>query len=161
VAGGWSVSGVHFVQSGAPLNIVMGTDVTIDGTGQQGLQHAQLAPGITHEDLTLDHKNRDEFVREFFNTSAYVPIAQIPLGTYGNGGRNVISGPASAVTNLAALKDFRAGEILKVQLRGEFFNAFNQVSFQAPDRQRTSASFGRIRGAGAGRVVQLALKLVW
>ncbi len=101
------------------------------------------------------------FVLQFFNTGAYVPIAQIPLGTYGNGGRNTISGPASAISNLAVMKDFRVTEPLKVQLRGEFFNAFNQVNFQAPDRQRTSASFGRIRGAGSGRVVQLALKLIW
>ena len=161
VLGGWTVSGIHFIQSGAPLNIVMGTDVALDGTGQQGLQHAQLRPGVTHEDLTLDHQNRDEFVLQFFNTGAYVPIAQIPLGTYGNGGRNTISGPASAISNLAVMKDFRVTEPLKVQLRGEFFNAFNQVNFQAPDRQRTSASFGRIRGAGSGRVVQLALKLIW
>jgi hypothetical protein len=159
--GGWSMSGVHFVQSGAPLNIVMGTDVAIDGTGQQGLQHAQLAPGITHADLTVDHASRNDFVLRFFNTSAYVPIAQTPQGTYGNGGRNVISGPASAVTNFALMKDVRVGEPLRVQLRGEFFNAFNQVNFGAPDRQRTSANFGRIRGAGAGRVVQLALKLIW
>jgi hypothetical protein len=159
--GGWSSSGIHFIQSGAPLNIVMGTDVAIDGTGQQGLQHAQLQPSMTHKDVNLKHGSRDEFVRQFFNTGAYVPIAQIPLGTYGNGGRNIISGPASAVTNLSVMKDLPAGEALRVQLRGEFFNAFNQVNFNPPDRQRTSASFGRIRGAGPGRAVQLALKLIW
>jgi len=158
---GWSVSGIHIIQSGAPLNIVMGTDVAIDGTGQQGLQHAQLVPGITHKDLKPDHASRSAFVNRFFNTDAYVPIAQIPLGTYGNGGRNIFSGPASNSSNFAALKDFRAGEPMKIQLRGEFFNAFNQVNFGNPDRQRTSASFGRIRGAGAGRVAQLALKLIW
>jgi hypothetical protein len=159
--GGWTISGVHLIESGPPLNIVMGTDVAIDGTGQQGLQHAQLAPGITHQDLTLDHADRNSFITRFFNTDAYVPIAQLPLGIYGNGGRNVISGPAANRTNLAAMKDFRIREPLKVQLRGEFFNAFNQVNFSNPDQQRTSASFGRIRGAGAGRVAQLALKLIW
>jgi hypothetical protein len=161
VLGGWSASGIHFIQSGSPLNIVMGTDVALDGTGQQGLQHAQLAAGMTHKDLTVDHKDRDEFILRFFNTGAYVPVAQVPLGTYGNGGRNAISGPASAVTNLAAMKDLRAGDALRFQLRGEFFNAFNQVNFSAPDRQRSSANFGRIRGAGAGRVVQVALKVIW
>ena len=149
------------MQSGSPLNIVMGTDVAIDGTGQQGLQHAQLVSGITHSDIPVNHANRNDFVARFFNTSAYVPIAQIPLGTYGNGGRNIISGPASSVTNLSAMKDFRVREPMKLQLRGEFFNAFNQVNFGNPDQQRTSASFGRIRGAGAGRVAQLALKLIW
>jgi len=161
VLGGWSASGIHFIQSGAPLNIVMGTDRAIDGTGQQGLQHAQLVSGMTHNDLTADHKDRDDFVMRFFNTAAYVPVAQVALGTYGNGGRNAISGPASAVSNLAAMKDLRAGDTLKLQLRGEFFNAFNQVNFSAPDRQRSSANFGRIRGAGSGRVAQVALKIIW
>jgi Carboxypeptidase regulatory-like domain len=164
--GGWSLSGIHSIQSGSPLTIAMGTDVALDGTGQQNLQHAQLAPGITHANLTRDHANRNDFVNQFFNTAAYLPIAQVAPGTYGNGGRNAISGPASNTTNISAMKDFRVSEPLRIQLRGEFFNALNQVNFQllAADRRRTSASFGRIRSThpnNPGRVVQLALKLIW
>ncbi|MGH8247660.1 MAG: hypothetical protein ACREUU_14670, partial [Gammaproteobacteria bacterium] len=81
--GGWSIAGFHAIQSGAPLNFVMGTDVAINGTGQQNLQHAQLVNGITHSDIRRDHPNRAAFVRQFFNTGAFVPVNQLPLGLYG------------------------------------------------------------------------------
>jgi hypothetical protein len=48
-----------------------------------------------------------------------------------------------------------------VQLRGEFFNAFNQVNFDPPNVQVSSGSFGQIRSAQPGRVIQVALKLLW
>jgi hypothetical protein len=53
-------------------------------------------------------------------------------------------------------------EPLRAQIRGEFFNAFNQVNFSNPVNSATSSSFGRILGTSqAGRVIQLALKLIW
>lgn len=159
--GGWTVTGAHFLQTGAPIAIAMGTDVAINGTGQQNLQHAQLVAGVTHRDIPLSHANRDALVRRFFNIDAFVPINQIPLGTYGNAGRNFLSGPNSSTSNLAVMKDFPVRESLKFQLRGEAFNAFNQVNFNQPDRLRTSSNFGRISGAQPGRVMQLAVKVIW
>jgi hypothetical protein len=52
-------------------------------------------------------------------------------------------------------------ERLRAQIRGEFFNLFNQVNFNNPDTSASSGTFGRITGAQPGRVIQLALKLVW
>jgi len=59
------------------------------------------------------------------------------------------------------MKDFAIREPLKFQLRGELFNAFNQVNFGAPNTSRSSSSFGRITGAGSGRTVQIAVKVLW
>jgi hypothetical protein len=59
------------------------------------------------------------------------------------------------------MKDFPIREALRVQLRGEFFNTFNQVNFAAPQRLVQSGSFGRITSAQPGRVAQLALKILW
>ena len=53
------------------------------------------------------------------------------------------------------------GADLRLQLRGEFFNAFNQVNFNNPKTSCRPATFGRITGAGAGRVIQLAAKVIW
>ena len=64
-------------------------------------------------------------------------------------------------TDFTLMKDIPIREKLKAQLRGEFFNAFNQVNFNAPTVLASSGSFGRITGAADGRVVQLALKVVW
>jgi hypothetical protein len=83
-------------------------------------------------------------------------------GTYGTGGRNIISGPAFNSSNFAILKDFAITERGKLQFRAEFSNAFNQVNFSAPNNYMTDGDdFGRILGAGPGRASQLGLKFIW
>ncbi|MEX2261888.1 MAG: TonB-dependent receptor [Bryobacteraceae bacterium] len=159
--GGWSIAGFHAIQSGSPVFVAMGTDVALDGTGGQGRQHAEFAPGITHQDLTVPHSDRNAMVTQFFNTDAYVPVNLLPRGIYGNGGRNILSGPALNNSDFTVMKEIPVREDLRVQLRGEFFNAFNQVNFDNPDALRSSTNFGRIRGADAGRVIQLAAKILW
>jgi hypothetical protein len=157
----WSIGAFHTIQSGAPMNFVMGTDISLDGTGQQNLQHAQLAPSLTYNDIALSHPDRNAFVTKFFNTAAFVPIASLPRGIYGNVGRNVLSGPATANTDFTLMKDIAVREPLRIQLRGEFFNAFNQVNFDNPNSAVASGSFGRILSAQPGRVIQLAVKVIW
>jgi len=161
--GGWAVSGVHNVSSGAPLNFVMGTDVALDGTGGANRQLAQLAAGMTPQDVERDHQNRDDFINAFFNANAFVPVGQLPRGIYGNMGKNVISGPAMARSDIAVMRNFRipGRQGLRLQARGELFNVFNQVNFNQPNQVVSSASFGRITSAQAGRVGQLVAKVLW
>ena len=125
------------------------------------MQHAQLANGVTYADIAVDHPNRAAFVSQFFNTKAFVPVNQLPLGLYGNAGRNILSGPALNNTDFTLMKEIIAREPLRVQLRSELFNAFNQVNFDPPNVQVSSSSFGQIRSAQPGRVIQVALKILW
>ncbi|HYI93777.1 MAG TPA: TonB-dependent receptor, partial [Bryobacteraceae bacterium] len=157
--GGWTISGITTIQSGAPMTFLMGDDVALDGTF--GDQHAQLQPGVTVKDIVIDHSSRGAMISQFFNTSAFVPTGQVPRGTYGNAGRGLISGPALNATDLALMKDFRFTEQLRLQLRGEAFNAFNQVNLANPTTNVSSDAFGRIRSAGDPRIMQVALKLLW
>lgn len=159
VLGGWTLSGIHSIQSGAPLTFLMGDDVALDGTF--GDQHAQLRPGVTTKDIVLDHPDRASMVSRFFNTAAFVPTNDVPRGTYGNAGRGLISGPAFNSTDLALLKDFMIREPVRLQFRSEFFNAFNQVNFGNPSTTVNSSAFGRIRSARDPRIVQFALKFLW
>jgi hypothetical protein len=161
VLGNWSLGVFHTIQSGAPLTIAMGTDVALDGTGQQNLQHPELVPGVTYNDVKRDHSSRADMVNQFFNTAAFVPVAILPRGIYGTAGRNFISGPAMNSTDFTLMKDIPITEKIRTQLRGEAFNAFNQVNFNQPTVLASSGSFGRITSAGDGRVVQLALKVLW
>jgi hypothetical protein len=161
VIGGWSVTGLTSIQSGAPVTIVEGTDVALDGTGGASRQHAQLAPGATVATITVDHPDQNAFISKFFNPAAFVPANQVPRGTYGNAGRGIISGPASNSSDLAALKNIALREPFRIQFRAELFNAFNQVTFNAPVSSTTSTTLGRITGAGPGRTIQLALKAIW
>jgi hypothetical protein len=43
----------------------------------------------------------------------------------------------------------------------ELFNAFGQVNFSGPNSSRSSSGFGRITGAGSGRTIRIAVKLLW
>jgi hypothetical protein len=159
--GGWTLGGFHGIQSGTPLNFTMGTDVALDGTGGSGRQLAQLAPGATLDTIRVNHASRAEFIARFFNPDAFVPVGALPRGIYGSAGRNILSGPANVSTDAAVLKDFALREPFKFQIRGELFNAFNQVNFSDPNTSRSSSSFGRITGAGAGRTIQIAAKVLW
>ena len=159
--GGWTFTGLTSVLSGSPIHFAQGTDVALDGTGQRNLQHAQFKEGVTHDDLLIDHADRGAMIRKFFNTDAFVSPRDLPRGTYGNAGINIVSGPAMVNTDFAVMKSFNLREALRLQLRGEFFNLFNQVNFAQPERRVQSGSFGRIRSADPGRIAQLALKLIW
>jgi hypothetical protein len=162
--GGWAVSGVHNFSSGRPMNFVMGTDVALDGTNGQGRQYAQLAQGKTVEDIERKHTSREDTINAFFNTDAFMPVNQVPRGTYGNVPKGAITGPASARSDLAFMRNFdipgRDG--MRLQFRGELFNAFNQVNLGLPNRTASAgAAFGRITSASDPRVAQLAVKVLW
>ncbi|MBI1789577.1 MAG: hypothetical protein HYR60_18750, partial [Acidobacteria bacterium] len=159
--GNWSLGVFHSIQSGAPLSVTMGTDVALDGTGQQNLQRAQLVNGVTYADVARAQTNRADMVDRFFNTAAFVPANLVPRGVYGNSGRNIINGPAQSNTDFTLMKDILVREPLRMQLRGEFFNVFNQVNFAPPNTLVSSGGFGRITGASDGRVIQVALKFLW
>jgi hypothetical protein len=158
---GWTVTGFHRIQSGSPLVFTMGTDVAFNGILQPNGQYALLAPGMTAKDVRRDHSSTADMLAMYFNTSAFVPLSSVPRGIYGDAKRGLIYGPGDVNTDLAVLRYVHLGPGLRLQLRGEFFNAFNQVNFGNPNTTLSSSSFGRITGAGAGRVVQLAVKLIW
>ncbi len=159
ILGGWTLTGIHSFQSGTPITFTMGDDVALDGTG--GSQHAELQPGVTVDDITIDHSDRSAMIARFFNTDAFVPTNDVPRGVYGNAGRSLISGPAFFNSDFSILKDFTFHEEARLQFRAEFFNAFNQVNFSNPTASVASSSFGRIRGAQPGRQIQFGLKFLW
>jgi len=155
IAGGWNLSGIHRIRSGYPMTFYIGDDVALGGDICGG--------GQQHPDIlsnpALSHKSRQAMIERFFNTDVF----EFPKeGTYGTGGRNVLSGPASSTSDFAILKDFAVTESHKVQFRAEFSNAFNQVNFSDPENYMTSGDdFGRVLGAGSGRAIQLGLKYIW
>ncbi len=163
VAGGWTVTGLHRYQSGTPLFLIMGTDVAANGSSYaSSAQLAQLVTGMTAPDLQKASPTRASMVAQFFNTAAIMPPKQVPLGTYGNFRRGMIYGPGYSNSDLSVMKNLSlATERVKLQLRGEFFNVFNQVNFNNPDQNASSGTFGRITSAQGGRVAQVALKVLW
>lgn len=177
VLGDWTITGITALQSGTPLTFASGEDVAVDGTF--GTQHAQL----NGQTIGISHSSRGSMINQFFNTGAFVnptcsftpqpgnPLAieqqnctpfNIPysmLGTYGNSGRGILSGPAFSNTDFSIIKNIPITERYRLQFRSEFFNVFNQVNFSNPDQTVTDGTFGEINGANSGRVIQFGLKL--
>jgi hypothetical protein len=158
---GWTVTGFHRLQSGTPLVFTTGADVAQNGVLNSGGQYPRLMPGMTAADLKRDHSSTEDMLAQYFNTAAFMPLNSIPRGTYGDAMRGLIYGPGDSTTDLAVMRYVSLGPDMRMQLRGEFFNAFNQVNFNNPVTNLSSGTFGRITGSGGGRVVQVAMKLIW
>ena len=112
------------------------------------------------KNMTNHHQNRDHMITRYVEIDAFVPLNEVPRGIYGDASRGLIYGPGDVTTDLAVMRYFTLLSDVRLQVRGEFFN-FNQANFNTPNTQLSSSTFGRITGAGPGRVIQLAAKLIW
>ena len=153
VLGGWSISGITTLQSGAPVNATTGQNTALDGTTCQGSYHPDIVGQIMRE-----HATTDDMLAQYFNRSAF---AMPGVGRYGSAARNMFSGPGLATVDSALLKDITVTEGTRFQLRAEFSNMFNRVNFNNPIAQLANPRYGQITGAGAGRAIQLGLKFLW
>jgi len=157
--GNWNVSSTITMASGAPsgvgFNLQSGADLIGGGDGQRinVTGNPQLAYG-------------DRNGNQFFNTSVFAPP---PLGYIGSAGRVVFRGPGQNQWDLAAFKDFAIRERTKVQLRGEFYNAFNHTQWSSIDTtarfdasgKQINGTFGQATGDRGGRVIQLAVRVTF
>jgi hypothetical protein len=139
----------------------MGSDVAQNGILQPNGQYALLAPGMTAADVRRSHSSTADMVATYFNTAAFVPVNQVPRGIYGDAKRGLIYGPGDVNSDLALMRVVELPWNTRLQLRGEFFNAFNHTNFNNPNTTVSSTTFGRITGSGDGRIVQLAAKVIW
>jgi hypothetical protein len=64
--------------------------------------------------------------------------------------------------DLSVIKHFNITERARLQLRGEFLNAFNHPQFNSPERNPTNSNFGRSASQqNLPRNIQIGLRLVF
>jgi len=64
--------------------------------------------------------------------------------------------------DLSLIKNFSITEKIRMQLRGEFLNAFNHPQFGDPNTDPTSSNFSKVTGQNnLPRNIQIGLKLVF
>jgi hypothetical protein len=147
VLGNWNVGTIVNLISGQPFRILAGGDVANVGGGSQRAQ-------TVGNPLTGFSQSR----LEWFNTSAFAIPA---IYTFGNAGRNNMTGPPQKNVDFVIYKDFLFTERVKLQFRGEFFNVFNHANFQIPHNNVQDSAFGQITSANSPRDIQFALKLLF
>ena len=144
--GGWQVNGVTVYGSGLPFT-VLAPDLS-----NTGGNHASVANRSCEGTLS------DPTVAKWFDTSCF---SQPASGQSGNAGRNILRQDMLKNWDVSLFKNIPVTESIRLQLRGEFFNVFNQHSFINPDITVGDVQFGRMRGATAPRSAQVALKLIF
>ena len=93
---------------------------------------------------------------DFLNRNSFTVPA---IGTFGNIGKNALTGPNLITWDMGIFKNFPFRERYRIQFRSEFFNIFNRANFSNPSADVSSGSFGTITGARHPRIGQLALKV--
>ena len=80
-------------------------------------------------------------------------------GTFGNSGRNTLTGPRTNVFDAAVLREFPI-ERVNLEFRWEVFNVTNTPEFGQPGNNVSSSGAGTITSlSGDPRVMQFALRL--
>jgi hypothetical protein len=150
VIGGWQISGIATLQDGYPFNVVSGRDNSLRGVNRD-------RPDLLGDPKLPADRPRSERLLRYFDTSQFAHNA---TGQFGSAGRNVLTGPGTVNFDLSLSKKFPLwSESKRLDVRWDLFNAFNRPNFGNPGATlATAATLGRITSAGAGRIMQLALR---
>lgn len=140
----WTFSSAITLGSGLPLTPVVQNRVAA-GTGISGTVRANYAGG------SLDPTAQGYG----FNPLAFAAPAP---GTWGDAGRNMITGPMQFSLNASAGRVFRLSDRKSIDLRFDSTNVLNHVSFTSWNTVFGNAQFGLPTAAGQMRTMQATLR---
>jgi len=149
--GGWQFNGIFTASAGRPFSVTSGTDRAFTGAGTH-------RPNLVGDPFLDTNRSREELINRYFNPAAF---ALPPAGTFGNAGRNILTGPGSYNLDSSLFRMFPVREGMKLQFRAEFFNTFNHANLSLPVASVSAVNIGRIQGATAPRILQFGLRLVF
>ena len=132
---GWQLFGSYNLTSGTPFTATVAGDPS--NTGIIGSARAN-ATGLPVEDGT-----------GYFNPAAF----SVPVGTYGNAGRNTIPGIVNFSMNASAMRSFRIGERHRLSLTFSTQNPLNHPSLTGINTVIGTALVGTATSYGNMRTV--------
>ncbi len=160
VLNGWTISPIVSLQSGAPVNILTGSNNNFDSANAN---RPNLVAGVNA--FLNAHRSRSVSRHEWFNTAAFTPNGPgLGIGVGGADGdtsRNYLRAPGYRDIDLGLLRDFKFERGIVFQLRGEAINAFNLVSMSAPTANLASKNNGVITSAATPRLIQVGARLTF
>ena len=142
---GWRLSGITRIRDGTPFSVFVPGDGNNDGLGGDRADRVAVTPGDQFESSVDMWFPVDDF-------------AEPAPYSFGNSGRNILRRPGYHAWDISLIKQTRLVNGDVVELRVEFFNAFNQVNFRQPNAVVGTSLFGKIFGAHRSREIEVALK---
>jgi hypothetical protein len=147
ILGGWRLSVLETLQSGAPFTVITTANTT------NAFPAGALRPNLVG-DPELPSSERT--LSRWFNTAAFVNPANF---TFGNSPRSVLRGPGLATLDATVEKTIALGAGMKFDVRAEAYNVLNRANFNVPGFTLGAADFGVISSARPARTIQLGARL--
>ncbi len=158
VVNGWHLLGIYTYSSGAP---------TLVGFSQTTPTNISGSPSVGSRIQV--NGNPNQVGSGYTSLQAFNPtVFSVPaVGTLGDPSKTLFRGPGLNDWDISLFKDFSIHERLRLQLRSEFYNAFNHTQYSAvnasaqfnPAGAQTNAQFGQYTAAQNPRIIQLAVRL--
>ncbi len=149
LAGGWQINGIFTAQTGGPLDL-------------------QYSNSSLNTPFVNNRPNVNGNVKVFgvvksgatwFDTGAF---SAPPSSTFGNTGRNILTGPGLKNFDFSLFRKFTITERMALELRGESTNLSNTPHFNNPGNTFGSSTFGLVTGAmNDSRNLQLGAKMTF
>lgn len=143
----WQTNAIVTLRTGMAFSASMSGDTANAGTDTV----RPNVGGSSNGNLPSDQRT----INRWFDTSAFTAPAAY---TFGNAGRNILTGPGFASVDFGLSRFFTIHENHRLQFRGEFFNLFNRSNWDVPGATVGNSAFGTIRSTSAARQIQLALR---
>jgi len=178
VLGGWIVNGIGSFRAGAPFTAQVNFNRSANGDrwspdrpnlnpGFSNNPTSGVTAGCTAGGVKIPAGQPLGTPDRWFDPCAFsLPTA----GTYGNLGRNTLTGPGLATVDASLQKVFKPRERIDMQFRVEVFNMFNRANFNNPGYAIFASSGAYIGGAGRigslnrsadPREIQFGLKVIF
>jgi hypothetical protein len=141
---GWQLTSIITAQTGSAFSI--GNPSSIPG---QRLDYVGGDPYAADPRGNLFYLNRSAFQEVPIIQASGAPVRP------GNLGRNAMRLPGFWNVDFGMAKNFAFTERMRLQIRGDFLNAFNHTVFSSLDTNIRSANFGKFTGTRGARVIQL------
>jgi hypothetical protein len=148
--GGWSIGVLTTLQSGAPLTAVAQKDSS-----------SAFVPPNRQRPNVMRNPNLPPSGRcltRWFDTDAF---SQPALYTFGDEGVGIMRDAGIVNADFSVMRNLALRERVRLQLRVEFFNAFNHTNFNPPGTIFGSASFGVVSSAKSARQIQVGMRLTF
>jgi hypothetical protein len=154
--GGWTWHGIITSQAGYPFTPLVGSNQSNNGDSRNP-DRVSLNPSFAGKVIVGK-------ATQWFDPAAFkLPAA----GTYGNAGRDILTGPPLNEVDMSLFKTTTINEKVKAQFRAECFNLFNHANLGMPvvstfSSGQVSPTAGQITYTTTSqREIQFGLKLIW
>lgn len=171
VATGWRISGIFTLESGDADTVTNGGPGATcpasasatqcpTGYGSSAFDHAGFDELNVSGNPSIGHFDKTS-MRQFDTSKFSIP----PMNVRGNSGLGTVRGPGQINLDLSLAKSFPIYESLRLELRGDAFNALNHTQWTGINTTFPSSDaefpFGMVNGAREARIGQVAAKLVF